>query len=158
MLGDRGYAAGNSPLDGLKSYPYSANLTADFLHKQPILLILWQPGRELPNPLTTADNENNLTTVSFEIISSLIKPIPDLFPTPIAAKLLGVSVPTFDAIGIPPWQFSRRHKRYTKDMLETFLGREITAEMVAAARAAHAPKLALYQAANAQRKAQQHAR
>jgi len=89
---------------------------------------------------------------------SMNTPIPHLFSTPLAAKLLGVSVPTFDAIGVPPWQFSRRHKRYARDMLEIFLGREITAEMVAAARAAHAPKLALYQAANAQRKAQQHAR
>jgi hypothetical protein len=85
-------------------------------------------------------------------------PIPHLFSTPLAAKLLGVSVPTFDAIGVPPWQFSRRHKRYARDMLELFLGREITEADVAAARAAHAPKLALYQAANAQRKAQQHAR
>jgi hypothetical protein len=89
---------------------------------------------------------------------SMNTPIPHLFSTPLAAKLLGVSVPTFDAIGVPPWQFSRRHKRYARDMLEIFLGREITEADVAAARAAHAPKLALYQAANAQRKAQQHAR
>jgi hypothetical protein len=52
----------------------------------------------------------------------------------------------------PPWQFSRKHKRYARDMLELFLGREITAEMVAAARAAHAPKLKLYQAANDRRR------
>jgi hypothetical protein len=46
-------------IDARIGYTYSANLTADFLHKQPILLILWQPGHEKLFAATTADNENS---------------------------------------------------------------------------------------------------
>ena len=59
MLRDWGLVLAKSLLDGQKLYAYSANLTADFLHKQPILLILWQPGHEKLFAATTADNENS---------------------------------------------------------------------------------------------------
>jgi hypothetical protein len=72
MLGDRGLVLAKSLLDGQKLYAYSANLTADFLHKQPILLILWQPGRELPDPATKSfSRQQPQTTKILDIMSEV---------------------------------------------------------------------------------------
>ena len=70
--------------------------------------------------------------------------IPDVFPTPIAARLCGASIEAFHALGLEPWPFSRKHVRYRRETLELVLGREITAADVAAAEAAHAPRRAAY--------------
>lgn len=69
-----------------------------------------------------------------------------------AARLLGVSLPSFNAIALAPVPYCRTHKRYFRETLELCLGRPITVEMVAAAEAAHAPRLATYRAANKARK------
>jgi hypothetical protein len=66
---------------------------------------------------------------------------PTRFPAAIAARLFGVSLPTFDRMSLPaePWS---KHRRYTRETLELALGRPITDEMVAEAAAAAEPSRA----------------
>ena len=78
--------------------------------------------------------------------------IPFRFSTSIAARLLGVSIPTFNELGLAPLPYCRSHKRYSREVLELALGRRITAADVAAAEAAHAPRRAAYVVANHARK------
>jgi hypothetical protein len=81
-----------------------------------------------------------------------INTIPIAFTRPMAARLLGVSLPVFDRIGLVPVPWSAIQPRYGREVLELVLGHPITAEMVAAAEAAHAPRLSAYRAANKNRK------
>ena len=83
--------------------------------------------------------------------------IPLRFSTPIAARLLGLSIPSFEAIGLAPLPYCRKHRRYSREVIELCLGREITADDIAAAEAAHAPRRAAYARHNDQRKEAGHA-
>jgi hypothetical protein len=87
----------------------------------------------------------------------MISNLPIHFPPAIAARLLGISLPTFIALGLAPVPYCRKHRRYFRETLELCFGRPITTEMVAAAEAAHAPRLAAYRAANMARKDRLHA-
>jgi hypothetical protein len=74
------------------------------------------------------------------------------FSTPIAARLLGLSIPTFNALGLVPLPYCRTHRRYSREVIELCLGRALTEADVAAAEAAHAPRRAAYARQNDQRK------
>ena len=68
--------------------------------------------------------------------------IPIRFSRPIAARLLGVSLPTFDALRLAPVSYPRVHKRYLREVVEEKLGRPVTAEMIADAEQRHAARKA----------------
>jgi hypothetical protein len=73
------------------------------------------------------------------------------FSTAIAARLLGLSIPSFNALGLVPVPYCQRHKRYSREGIELVLGHPITAEMVAEAEAAHASRKASYAHQNQKR-------
>ena len=78
--------------------------------------------------------------------------IPLAFTRPMAARLLGVSLPVFDRIGLVPVPWSAIQPRFSRETIELCLGRPITVEMIQAAEAAHEPRLAAYRAVNEARK------
>ena len=82
----------------------------------------------------------------------MISNVPARFATPLAARLLGICIPNFNALGLAPLPYCRKHRRYSREVLELALGRQITTADVAAAEAAHAPRRAAYVAANHARK------
>ena len=74
--------------------------------------------------------------------------IPSRFTTPIAAHLLGISIPGFNALGLARLPYPRVHHRYSRQTLERALGRSITSEEVSAAEAAHEERRASFRRYN----------
>jgi hypothetical protein len=78
--------------------------------------------------------------------------IPTRYSTPFAARILGLSIESFEKIGLVGEPYPRTHRRFNRQVLEMALGRKITEQDVEQASAAHEKRKAVWRKYNHNRR------